>query len=109
MKGKGFLLVVLVVVATVTVAGCVDALRRGVDKLTGGECTELEEEIEDRPGMDCRCYPTDVVPEGIKNETEMEELEGKCYCTCSYEGSDEEVNVSVVEGPGGETIISPLS
>ncbi len=109
MKGEKVFVILLAVSAVLLVGGCVDALRRGVDRVGGGECTELEEEIEDRPNMDCRCYPTDFVPEGIQNRTGLEEFEGKCYCTCSYEGMDEEVNVSIVEGPDGETVVSTVN
>ncbi|MFP4116577.1 MAG: hypothetical protein ACLFQ8_00585 [Candidatus Aenigmatarchaeota archaeon] len=109
MKVKTLAVLVLVVSATLMVSGCVDFLRRTADRVTGGECIELEKKAETRPGMDCKCYPTDFIPEGVKNQTDMEQLEGKCYCTCSFEETDEEANISIVEGPDGNTIISQLT
>lgn len=107
MDGKKILVIALVVSAVLVSAGCIDAVRRGLDSFTGGECTELEEEIEEHPGMDCRCYPTDFVPEDIENRTGLEgDFVGKCYCTCTHREVDEKVNVSVVEGPGGQQIVS---
>ena len=109
MERRGLLVLVLVVFSVVLVSGCTDFLRRGADLATGGECMELEEEIEDHPGMDCRCYPTDFVPEGIRNRTGIEgEVTGKCFCTCRHEAVDDDVNISIVEGPDGQDIVTRL-
>lgn len=101
MKGKVAVMMVLAVFAPLMVSGCTDFLRGAADKLSGSDCTELEERAASGPGMKCKCYPTGFIPETVKNKTEMEELEGKCYCTCSYEEKDEEVNKSIVEIPDG--------
>lgn len=109
MKTKPMVVLVLVLSLTLLTSGCIDFLRRGADRLTGGECIDLEKEIQKRPSMDCKCYPTDFVPDGLNNSTGLEEFEGKCYCTCSYEETDKKVNVSIVEGPDGERIVSTVS
>jgi len=103
MKKKALIIVAVLSISLLATSGCVEALRKAADAATGGECMELEEKAEEQTGLDCKCYPTDIVPEGVSNQTGIEELEGKCYCTCSYEG--EEVNVSIVEGKGEEVSV----
>ncbi len=108
MRSKTLFVVMLAVSAAVLVSGCTNFVRRAADRVGGGDCIELEEQLSERPGMECRCYPTDFVPEGVGNKTGLENFEGKCYCTCSYEDVGEQVNVSIVEGPDGQTIISTI-
>ncbi len=109
MNTRSLALVAVLLTAVVMVSGCTNMLRRGLDMASGGECMELEEKIEEHPNMDCRCYPTDFVPEGLKNRTGMDGLTGKCLCTCSHVGAEEEVNVSVAEMPDGERVITTVS
>lgn len=109
MKGKAVFVIMVAVSASLLVSGCTGFLRRAADRVGGGECMELEEKLGDQTTMDCKCYPTGFIPDDIANRTSMDEYEGKCYCLCSPADSDEEVNISIVEGPDGETIVTRFS
>lgn len=91
----GFALLLLV--GILTSSGCVQKVMDAVGELSGGECAKIEKELE-KQGADCNCYPTDMVPDKLKN---ISDIKGKCYCTCQVNGK--QYNVSIVQAPGEGT------
>ncbi|MFP4045645.1 MAG: hypothetical protein ACLFS3_01140 [Candidatus Aenigmatarchaeota archaeon] len=105
MKQKGVVLAVLLVSLIVFSSGCISKIGGVADELLDGECNELEDELNQKEGIECECYPTDFVPDKLKNKTDVE---GKCYCNCNSVKNNNTTKVSVVETGEGETIVSRL-
>lgn len=106
MKRKGLILVFLLVSSVVISSGCISKVGGAVDEFLGGECNDLEDEMNKKEGIECECYPTEFVPDKLKNKTDVE---GKCYCNCHDVDKNETAEVSVVETGEGKTIVSQMN
>jgi hypothetical protein len=87
-------------------SGCIQKFADIADVATGGDCGEVEKELQQK-GRDCKCYPTDFVPDKFKNKTG---IEGKCYCVCEVgEGANKTTKeVSIAQTRDGGYIISNM-
>lgn len=102
MERSSAVLITLFLVGVVVSSGCVN---RVMNLVPGGECEKIQKGLEESERVDCKCYPTDFVPDKFKNVTD---IDSKCYCTCkNVEGNTSKI--AIMETGEGQTIVTRLS
>lgn len=97
-------LVVLFTVSLILSSGCIQQIRKFTEGKSS-ECKNIEKELKEKEGINCRCFPTDFVPKKFRNKTG---IEGRCFCMCQTQKGNR-TNISVARTKEGDYIISRLT
>lgn len=97
-------LIVLFVASIILISGCVQQIRK-FSRDKGSQCKDIEKELKEKEGINCKCIPTDFVPKNFRNKTG---IEGQCFCMCQTQKGNR-TNVSVARTKEGNYIISRLT